>query len=188
MYGIYIVAIAFAGVAFILGLATLIIWAVGKRNIALTENSKKIEELARRITDMEIKHGEMCMFSNKYKQLCEEYKSLTEKCPSTKERSAKATLFIAIAWGAVSIIIALCGAIDVKIAELGYEKFVAKQEVFEQVYEADNELENIKLTEDLVEMNEWLVNAKANKQVYGCFSKYYNLPIEELEPIGKRGE
>jgi hypothetical protein len=75
---------------------------------------------------------------------------------------------------------------SLKGAEREYAEFVATQEVFEQVYEAENELENIKLTEDLITMNQWLVQAKASKQTYGIFSRYYDLDVENLQPIGKR--
>ena len=138
MYGIYIIAIALAGIGVFFGTIALTWWALAKRSETITDDGAKA-----------------------VLSLCGIF------------------ILFAITFGAGGFAV-------VKDAEKDYEQFLATQDVFEQVYVAENELENIKLTETILEMNGWLVNAKANKKTYGWFSRYYYLNVEDLEPIGKR--
>ena len=132
MYGIYVIAIVFAGLATVFGINTLIL-----RVLSNTDG-------------------------------------------------AKVNFFVFVVSISLALTFAVCGVATLKVAEEEYEQFLATQDVFEQVYVAENELENIKLTETIIEMNHWLVEAKASKKTYGCFSRYYYLNVEDLEPIGKR--
>lgn len=93
---------------------------------------------------------------------------------------------IGIALMILAVCMAIGAAVGLKSATYEYEKFVNTQQVFEQVYKEENELENIKLTEEILEMNQWLIEAKASKSTYGCFSTYYYVDLDELEPIGGR--
>ena len=168
MYGIYIIAIAFAGAATIFGIVTVIL-------AALSNKYDKEFERAHAI------YREHC-YDSKYR---EERNKYAEKAETTSGRT-KAFSFVFVVSISLALTFAACGAVAVKSAEKGYEQFLATQDVFEQVYVAENELENIKLTETIIEMNQWLVKAKASKKTYGCFSRYYFLNVEDLEPIGKR--
>lgn len=168
MYGIYIIAIAFAGAATIFGIPTLILWAL----------SNKYEKEYERADALFMEHN----YDLKY---AKERNKYAKKAETTSDRT-KAFLFVFVVCILFAITFAACGAVAIKGAEADYEQFLATQDVFEQVYVAENELENIKLTEKIIEMNQWLVEAKASKKTYGCFSRYYYLNVEDLEPIGKR--
>lgn len=168
MYGIYIIAIAFAGTATIFGILALILWAL----------SNKYEKKYERANAIYWEHN----YDPKYAEDRNKY----AKKETTNHDGAKVSLFVFVVCITLAITFAVCGAIASKAAEAEYEQFLVTQDVFEQVYVAENELENIKLTETIIEMNHWLVEAKASKKTYGCFSRYYFLNVEDLEPIGKR--
>ena len=168
MYGIYIIAIAFAGAATIFGILALILWALSNKYEKKYERADAIYKAF----DYAPKYAED---RNKY-----------AKKETTNHDGAKVSLFVFVVCILFAITFAACGAVVIKGAEADYEQFLATQDVFEQVYVAENELENIKLTETIIEMNQWLVKAKASKKTYGCFSRYYYLNVEDLEPIGKR--
>lgn len=168
MCGIYIIAIAFAGAATIFGIVMVVLAAL----------SNKYDKEYERADAIWMEHD----YGSKY---AKERNKYAEKAGTTSGR-AKAFLFVFVACISFAITFAACGAIVVKSAEEEYEQFLVTQDVFEQVYVAENELENIKLTETIIEMNQWLVEAKASKKTYGRFSRYYYLNVEDLEPIGKR--
>ena len=48
-------------------------------------------------------------------------------------------------------------------------------------------LENMGITGAVIELNMWLVNAKASVQEYGAWSIYYGLGVEEMEYISLGG-
>ena len=168
MYGIYIIAIAFAGAATIFGIVMVILAVL----------SNKYEKKYERADAIYREHN----YDPKYAE--DRYKYAKKE--TTNHDGANVSLFVFVVCIALAITFAACGAIVVKSAEEEYEQFLATQDVFEQVYVAENELENIKLTETIIEMNHWLVEAKASKKTYGCLSRYYYLNVEDLEPIGKR--
>lgn len=168
MYGIYIIAIAFAGAATIFGIVMVVLAAL----------SNKYEKKYERADAIYREHN----YDPKYAEDRNKY----AKKETTNHDGAKVSLFVFVVCIALAITFAACGAIALKAAEAEYEQFLVTQDVFEQVYVAENELENIKLTETVIEMNHWLVEAKASKKTYGCLSRYYYLNVEDLEPIGKR--
>ena len=167
MYGIYIIATAFAVGAIICGSIALILWALLKKYDKELDSVIKI--YLRSFDAKSAKDREKC----------------AKKTANTSD-SATAFLVSFLVCIFIALIFAVSGAIALKGAEREYEQFLATQDVFEQVYDAENELENIKLTETIIEMNHWLVEAKAGKKTYGYFSRYYFLNVEDLEPIGKR--
>ena len=168
MYGIYIIAIAFAGAATIFGIVMVVLAAL----------SNKYDKEYERADALFMEHN----YDLKY---AKERNKYAKKAETTSDRT-KAFLFVFVVCILFAITFAACGAVVIKGAEADYEQFLATQDVFEQVYVAENELENIKLTETIIEMNHWLVEAKASKKTYGCLSRYYYLNVEDLEPIGKR--
>lgn len=172
MYGIYIIAIVLAGLTVVFGIATLIEYVLKKHYRV-------------KFAEAEEKYMAFSWADPEKKTLGKEYESYRHKW--SKAEDAVNPLFATfITLAVITVIFAFSGGMSLKSAEREYAEFVATQEVFEQVYEAENELENIKLTEDLIVMNQWLVQAKAGKQTYGIFSRYYNLDVENLQPIGKR--
>lgn len=83
---------------------------------------------------------------------------------------------IFIAFTLIAIIIPLNGKIE-------YEAFLENRAIIEEVIDDSNSLENAGINNIIIETNKWLAEAKASKKVYGIFSSYYRLPIEEIEPI-----
>lgn len=172
MYGIYIIAIVLAGLAVTFGIASLIEYVLTKRyKVKFDEATEKYMAFRWADTEKKTLEKEYKLYSNKF------YKT---------DASVKPLFVTFVTLAIITVLFAFGGGMSLKGAEREYAEFVATQEVFEQVYEAENELENIKLTEDLITMNQWLVQAKASKQTYGIFSRYYDLDVENLQPIGKR--
>jgi hypothetical protein len=68
-------------------------------------------------------------------------------------------------------------------AKKEYQTYIIQKEFVEEAYSNGTELDNIAMTQTIIEMNDWLINAKVNKKFYGNWSKYYNLDIDSLEPI-----
>lgn len=46
-----------------------------------------------------------------------------------------------------------------------------------------SDLENMAITQVIVEQNEWLARAKSRLDTFGRFSKYYNSGLEDVTPI-----
>lgn len=172
MFGFYIIAIALAGLAVTFGIATLIEYVLKKHYEVKFDEAEK-------------KYMAFSWADPEKKTLGKEYELYRYKLNKTGE-DVKPLFAIFVTLAIITVFFAFGSGMSLKSAERKYAEFVATQEVFEQVYEAENELENIKLTEDLIEMNQWLIQAKASKQTYGIFSRYYDLDVENLQPIGKR--
>lgn len=72
-------------------------------------------------------------------------------------------------------------------AEVNY--FIAQKEYVELAVENGSDLENIAITQTIIEQNTWLSQAKASKCTYGVFSRYYGVDLDVCEPIViKRGK
>ena len=85
---------------------------------------------------------------------------------------------------AVIFIICLFPAILVPIeAKKRVQSFFEQQQIIEEVIDASEELDNISITQTIIEMNKWLADAKASVKTYGCFSPYWHKGVENLEPI-----
>lgn len=63
-------------------------------------------------------------------------------------------------------------------AKKEYVKFVGMKEMLE-----NSTFDNFSTDYAILELNEWLATARADKEAKGCFSKYYYLDLEALEPI-----
>ena len=160
MYGAYIIAIASGAAAVLFGLIGLILCFFWHKA------EKKREEL----------------YVNGFSS---EYQKYDNKADALDTWTGVIWGF-AIFFIAVAIIAPIAGAITLRNAEYEYETFLVTQDVFDQVYKEENQFENIMLTQEMLDRNEWLVKAKASKKTYGCFSKYYYLDLDALKPIGTR--
>lgn len=80
----------------------------------------------------------------------------------------------------VFIALAICNPIS---AKREYREFVETKVIIEQVVESGDIYDNIGLSQSVIEANRWLAKAKAKKKSYGCFSKYYKLDLDNIEPI-----
>lgn len=62
-------------------------------------------------------------------------------------------------------------------------EFEHQKEMIEQTVENGTDLENIAITQTIIEYNQWLAEAKASKEIYGIFSFYYGTDIDNMQPI-----
>lgn len=77
-----------------------------------------------------------------------------------------------------------CFAISAPIeAKQEYLEFENTRIIVQQAYESGTASDNLSITNTVISANKWLAQAKANKQVYGIFSKYYFIDFEKIEPI-----
>lgn len=83
-----------------------------------------------------------------------------------------------ISW--VSFLIAL---IAPAAAKREVRKFNIQKEYVQMAVINGEELENIAITQTIIEMNTWLADAKASLETFGTFSMYYGTGVEDLEPI-----
>lgn len=67
-----------------------------------------------------------------------------------------------------------------------YLEFQIQKEQVELVIESGNDYANLAISQTIIELNTWLAEAKANKQTYGCFSNYYYIDLDNIEPIVNR--
>ena len=89
----------------------------------------------------------------------------------------------AIVAGIASLILLLASIFTPVGAKKEVATFEYQKEFVETAIEGGNELENIAITQTIIEQNQWLSKAKASLNTYGCFSKYWGQGIENLEPI-----
>lgn len=118
----------------------------------------------------------------KYKQCAElenKYNTKADRCKFLAYTFVVITgilIFALIASLILSTINPVCAKREV--SEYKYNK-----EYVEQTILNGEKLENISITQIIIEKNQWLAKAKSSAELYGCFSSYYGLGVEELEPI-----
>ena len=78
------------------------------------------------------------------------------------------------------VALSICAPIDAK-REVEYFKY--QSEYVATAIENGSDLENIAITQTIIEQNEWLAKAKSGLATWGTWSMYYGSGVEELEPI-----
>ena len=74
-------------------------------------------------------------------------------------------------------------------SKVEYEEFLLTKEIVQEAYENGTGLDNLSITQTIIEKNEWLTKAKANKKIKGILSVYYYIDVENVDPISiKSGE
>jgi hypothetical protein len=68
-------------------------------------------------------------------------------------------------------------------ARIEYEEFLLTKEIVQEAYENGTELDNISITQTIIEKNEWLTKVKVNKKTKGIWSVYYYIDVDNIEPI-----
>lgn len=61
--------------------------------------------------------------------------------------------------------------------------FVSQKEYVEMAISNGEGVENLAITQEIIKQNEWLANAKASQLTFGCFSMYFGIDLNILEPI-----
>lgn len=117
--------------------------------------------------------------ANKLKYQCMKYDRLHDKWDDKD----------IIGW-AISVIAAIALVVLIPVSifvpmearrEVNY--FIVQKEYVEMAVNNGEGLENIAITQTIIEQNKWLANAKASKATYGTFSRYYAVDLDSLEPI-----
>lgn len=62
-------------------------------------------------------------------------------------------------------------------------KFEETRDLVETYYEDKIDLDSEKLTQEIIEQNQWLIAAKIEKKAFGVFSQYYYIDLENIDPI-----
>lgn len=62
-------------------------------------------------------------------------------------------------------------------------KFEETRDLVETYYEDRIDLDSEKLTQEILEQNQWLIAAKVEKKTFGVFSQYYYIDLESIGPI-----
>jgi hypothetical protein len=77
----------------------------------------------------------------------------------------------------------LIGLINPVVAKKEISEFNIQKEYIQMAVINGNDLENIAITQMIIEQNTWLADAKASLETFGAFSRYYGTDLEDLEPI-----
>lgn len=96
--------------------------------------------------------------------------------------------FITIFTGAILVILIGLAIFLPLHAKQEYATYISTQEMVEEIYDEDSTLENAGLTNKIIELNNWLTKARASKEVYGDWSMYYLLDLENLDYIQLKAE
>lgn len=93
-------------------------------------------------------------------------------------------LVILAVFAVLFFVLSTCAAISFPIqAKQRYLEFENTRIILQQAYENGTASDNLAITNTVINANKWLAQAKANKQTYGIFSKYYFIDFEKIEPI-----
>lgn len=69
-----------------------------------------------------------------------------------------------------------------------YAKYQEVQTMVQEIYDSGKDYDNIGVSSKIIEVNEWLANAKASKKQWGNWSKYCTVDIDGLEYITLGGQ
>lgn len=83
-------------------------------------------------------------------------------------------------FGFICLMVSITEPIKCK-KEIAY--FQQQKTYIQYVIENGTDLENIAISQTLIEQNSWLAEAKAELGMFGAWSKYYGSGLEDLEPI-----
>lgn len=97
------------------------------------------------------------------------------------------TPFIGWAIAIISGVFSICFLLICVFVPVGVRKevnyFIVQKEYVEMAIQNGSELENVAITQIVIEQNQWLANAKASVQAYGAWSSYYGIDFSKLSPI-----
>ena len=90
---------------------------------------------------------------------------------------------IAVTAGSLLFILLLCSILFPLDAKREANYFMAQKEYVEMAIVNGSELENVAITQIVIEQNQLHANAKASVQTYGAWSMYYGIDFSKLSPI-----
>ena len=88
----------------------------------------------------------------------------------------------------ISLFIAIFNPINAKAEVMRYENMYTSYQSYADLLSEQGTLDgnftqNGKYMQEIVEYNTWVANAIANKEAYGCFSRYYNVDLSGLQLV-----
>ena len=92
------------------------------------------------------------------------------------------TSFIVSAIVDLGIVLPLCILLPIQ-AHKEVIKYTYDYEMVQEVVLNGKDLENIKITETILNYNNWLSEAKADKETWDSWSVYYKEDLDSLKPI-----
>lgn len=117
----------------------------------------------------------------KYKEKWRQYHNLQDKYD--KDIPYYFWICFAICALIVFITIMVASALTIKTKQ-EYNQFIETQTMVEEVYNGDyTQYENLGLNNKIIELNQWLVNAKTSKKQWGNWSYYCVVDVESLNYI-----
>lgn len=111
--------------------------------------------------------------------------------------TAVATIIIAIRdyfewelWGiltafflVVTVLLIVGGGLSIANAKEEFFQFKNTAEILKDVIESGSNLENVGVMQNVLAYNDWLTSARANKSLWGRFSRYYYCDLDSLDYI-----
>lgn len=86
--------------------------------------------------------------------------------------------------GVICLVMFVSAIINPIAAKNKYYEFLETKVLVEQLGTVNyDQYENLGLNSKIIELNQWLVQAKASKKQYGNWSMYYALDVENLDYI-----
>jgi hypothetical protein len=168
---------------------------VGKHASAIKRKAKINKLKAKKDKLSELYHKHYCIirgheddkeYLNTSRKLREEIKSIDEEIWHLEHGYST---YDDYTW--IAPLILFFGVVVVGILVLGVgcdnkkqiEEFKYQKEIIEEAVENGTDLENVSITQTIIEQNSWLAQAKADVDAFGIASFYYGLGVEDLEPI-----
>ena len=111
--------------------------------------------------------------------LCSKKDTIWEKLDKTESPCGIITTVIG-AMVLVTLLVLITKGTKTKAEIIEFEH---QREMIEQTVENGTDLENIAITQTIIEYNQWLAKAKTNKEIYGIFSFYHGTDVDNMQPI-----
>lgn len=90
---------------------------------------------------------------------------------------------LAVIGGGCLISFLIIAIVDPLGGKREYTTFLEQRAIIEEIVDDPDDIINAGVNNIIIETNTWLAEAKASKKIYGIFSRYYGIPLEEIEPI-----
>lgn len=120
----------------------------------------------------------------KFEELKNEQDKFGEKIKKIRELDDNViVLALTTLCSTVAVILCVISFVLPITAQSEVNYYIQQKEYVELAIENGEDFENIAITQIVIENNEWLAQAKASKLTYGCFSRFYNIDLSNLEPI-----
>lgn len=182
MFGLWYITFVFVAVS--IGLFTYITINKVKEKYYV-EKRNYYEQQIEAIQKRNFKNGSFLSKEDfeKLDELGNERNKFAEKLKKIREHDDYTALAIAIVCSITAFTFGILSFLLPITAQSEVNYYIQQKEYVELAIENGEALENIAITQIIIENNEWLAQAKASKLTHGCFSRFYNIDLSNLEPI-----